>query len=391
MYDKVELVLDAAYIDGYDWHEVVERLKSNWILLGKGSTKDNDEGYYWTGRHIGRIDISRRGVLFMGSIPKFMNGHNIYTLSLDEIGQFVRRLSDILGVPMQYAVVKELEFAHNFEMSQPPMIYLQKLGGMRKFKVSKIGETVYMETTLEKIKFYDKIREAKRKRELPKDRTGLPENLLRYEVTFKEKRLKELFKDGLTAGELYSKRVFWTLVAEWFSYFESVEKLPKGYLDIKFDDFKTVADFVNWCICVANGGQNMAYYMKYVLFKNRASKNDGKNRLHYNIQKKIRQALKWGEIHLPASDSISELINKMEQYLTWLLEKSADGLSVSEEQSLFHTIQWAASFLIPKTSPLLARYSQKRILCGQCIRLYKNNGLYAPIRGWAIPVSDIQH
>lgn len=83
----------------------------------------------------------------------------------------------------------------------------------------------------------------------------------------------------------------------------------------------------------------MAYYMKYVLFKNRASKNDGKNRLHYNIQKKIRQALKWGEIHLPASDSISELINKMEQYLTWLLEKSADGLSVSEEQSLFHTIQ----------------------------------------------------
>lgn len=120
MYDKVELVLDAAYIEDYDWHEVVERLKSNWTVLGKGSTKDNDEGYYWTGRHIGRIDISRRGVLFMGSIPKFMNGHNIYTLSLDEIGQFVRRLSDILGVPMQYAVVKELEFAHNFEMSQPP-------------------------------------------------------------------------------------------------------------------------------------------------------------------------------------------------------------------------------------------------------------------------------
>lgn len=46
MYDKVELVLDVAYIDSYDWHEVVERLKSNWILLGKGSTKDNDEGYY---------------------------------------------------------------------------------------------------------------------------------------------------------------------------------------------------------------------------------------------------------------------------------------------------------------------------------------------------------
>lgn len=339
MYDKVELVLDAAHIDGYDWHEVVEHLKSNWTLLGKGSTKDNNEGYYWTGRHIGRIDISRRGVLFMGSIPKFMNGHNIYTLSLEEVEQFVKRLSGILGVPMQYAVVKELEFAHNFEMSQPPMIYLQKLGGMRKFKVSKIGETVYMETTLEKIKFYDKIREAKRKRELPKNKTGLPENLLRYEVTFKEKRLKELFKDGLTAGALCDKRVFWTLVAEWLSYFESVEKLPKGYLDIKFDDFKTVADFVNWCICVANGGQNMAYYMKYVLFKNRASKKDGKNRLHYNIQKKIRQALKWGEIHLPASDSIFELINKVEQYLTWLLEESEDGLSVDEEQRLFYAAQ----------------------------------------------------
>lgn len=121
MYDKVELVLDAAYIDGYDWHEVVERLKSNCTLLGKGATKDNDEGYYWTGRHIGKINISWRGVSFMGSIPKFVNGHNIYTLTLHEVKGFIERLSDILGVPMQYAVVKELEFAHNFEMSQPPL------------------------------------------------------------------------------------------------------------------------------------------------------------------------------------------------------------------------------------------------------------------------------
>ena len=337
MYDKVKLILDTSCIDGYDWHEVVERMKSNYTLLGNGLTKDNDEGYYWTGRHMGRIDISRRRVLFTGSIPKFMNGHNIYTLSLDEVRQFIERLSDILGLPMKYAVVKELEFAHNFEMRQLPMIYLQKLGGMRKFGLARIGETVYMETTLEKIKFYDKMREARKKRELP-NKTELPENLLRYEVTFKNKRLKELFEDGLTAEDLCDKRVFWTLVAEWLAFFENVEKPPQGYWGIDFDDFKELTDFINWCICIANERQNMAYYIKYVLFKNRALKSDNKDRqLHYNIQKKIRQALQWGEEHFPASDSISELINKIEQYLTWLLEESKDGLSVDEEQSLFHS------------------------------------------------------
>lgn len=49
-------------------------------------------------------------------------------------------------------------------------------------------------------KFYDKIQEAKKKRELPKyGRENLPRNLLRYEVTFSTKGLNRLFGRDIVA------------------------------------------------------------------------------------------------------------------------------------------------------------------------------------------------
>ena len=37
------------------------------------------------------------------------------------------RLSKDLGVPMYKAVVESAEFAHNFSMTEPPIMYIQKL------------------------------------------------------------------------------------------------------------------------------------------------------------------------------------------------------------------------------------------------------------------------
>lgn len=66
-------------------------------------------------------------------------------------------------------------------------------------------------------------------------RSSLPEYLLRYEITLKKKELFKLFRREITAGELWDKRVFWTLVAEWFGYYEDMEKLPNDCLDVDFN------------------------------------------------------------------------------------------------------------------------------------------------------------
>lgn len=84
-------------------------------------------------------------------------------------------------------------------------------------------------------KFYDKIQETKKKRELPKyGRENLPKNLLRYEVTFSTKGLSRLFGRDIVAEELWSKQVFWTLVAEWFGYYEDMVKLPNDCWDADY-------------------------------------------------------------------------------------------------------------------------------------------------------------
>ena len=49
--------------------------------------------------------------------------------------------------------------------------------------------------------------------------------------------------------------------------------------------------------------------------------------------------MEWGKKHLALPNLTLELTGKIEQYLAGLLEQSADGMSVSEEQSLFHTVQ----------------------------------------------------
>ena len=46
-----------------------------------------------------------------------------------------------------------------------------------------------------------------------------------------------------------------------------------------------------------------------------------------------------GKNHLVLPSLILELTDKIEHYLTWLLESSEDGMSIEEEQQLFLSSQ----------------------------------------------------
>ena len=248
------------------------------------------------------------------------------------------RLSKDLGVPMYKAVVESAEFAHNFSMTEPPIMYMQKLDAMKAFRPNGWSGTKYMDNGEVRCKFYDKIQETKKKRELPKyGRENLPKNLLRYEVTFSTKGLSRLFGRDIVAEELWSKQVFWTLVAEWFGYYEDMVKLPNDCWDADYRIFESAKDFAKWCICIANADQNLSYYVKYVLFKLRTNPLPADRVLHGQIQKKIQEALEWGKKHLALPNLTLELTGKIEQYLAWLLEQSADRMGIAEERRIFNT------------------------------------------------------
>ena len=73
------------------------------------------------------------------------------------------RLSKDLGVPMYKAVVESAEFAHNFSMTEPPIMYMQKLDAMKAFRPNGWSSTQYMDNGEMRYKFNDKIQETKKK------------------------------------------------------------------------------------------------------------------------------------------------------------------------------------------------------------------------------------
>lgn len=329
MYDKVKLMLYDLPA-GYDWQSVLKRIAvQSYFADGTGGSG------LWLGR---KVIVTETYVSFEGSLPKCLWGHNLKTMSLKEVKWIILKLSKDLGVPMHEAIVELAEFAHNFSMKEPPIMYMQKLDAMKAFQPNGWSGTKYMDNKEVRCKFYDKMQEAKKKRELPKHgRENLPKNLLRYEVTFYKKGLCKLFGRDIVAEELWSKQVFWTLVAEWFGYYEDMVKLPNDCWDVDYRIFETAKDFAKWCICIANADQNLSYYVKHVLFKLRANPQPADRVLHGQILKKIQDALEWGKNHLTLPNLTLELTDKIEQYLAWLLEQSADSMSFSEERRIFNT------------------------------------------------------
>ena len=65
-----------------------------------------------------------------------------------------------------------------------------------------------------------------------------------------------------------------------------MEKLPNDCLDVDFNIFESAKDFDKWCICIANAGQNLSYYVKNVLFKLRKNPQPEDRVRHAQFQKK---------------------------------------------------------------------------------------------------------
>ena len=332
MYDRIKIRL-YDLPDGYDYARVLS-------MLTDVKVSDDGKGFgKWRGRN---VVATANYVQFDGSLPKCLYRHNLTSLRLSEVEGLIGRMSEDLGVPMCRAEVMELEFANNFIVSKPPARDLDMMIGIPKFKDNSWDGTKYFDCGGVRVKFYDKVREARRKREMPPF-GDVPPYQLRYELTFDGDKLESLFGHTLLMEELWTKPVFWRLVSEWVNYYDMVEKRPMGYEDVDFSAFKSVKDFDRWAICMLNQRQslsyyqseNLSYYMKHIIFKNRPNPCSKDRVLHAQIQRRIKEAVEWGYRNLPGYDLMAELQSLMEQYASYLLDSSPDGLTAEEQVELF--------------------------------------------------------
>lgn len=204
MYDNLHIRISAL---GESTSSVVNRLQ------GAKQTIDVETGEVKSFGHLGglRVSVYESGLYVVGSLAKYFNGGNIYTLNRKDTEKAVLRLSDELGVDISSAKITGLEFGDAFVMKYPVEEYLKRLSSMPRLARNQQEHSLYFQGRgLEQPKsvvFYNKGVELMKKKEpLPDDLRGL--NLLRYELRFKNRLPQQIGWPEVTASTLYDREFY---------------------------------------------------------------------------------------------------------------------------------------------------------------------------------------
>ena len=341
MYDTVVLKLLKEDIgDKYDWRSVFNKIDqiSEYKPFEGGSGHINGL----------RVTVTAKHVKVSGSLSKYFRGTNLDSLTLSQVEKAIKQLGKDLGVPMVKADVERVDIAENFEMSCPPEFYISKMltfGASYPNRWEK--DTIYFPASSDGVvlRFYDKSKEVRRKRKKNNHTgslsKGVGQNLLRYEICFGQKKIRQMFGHQLKAKDLYDKEVFWSFISEWLCSYDEIGILPDKLFDVSFEQIKTQSDFEDWGICVANSVVGLPAFVKgrfsareRNLDEPNGRKMDRQDRqYHKRIQDKIRGAIRHFSSVMGQPDLIKELVGKIEAYLTDKFENSPDAYDVREDSA----------------------------------------------------------
>lgn len=233
MYDNVHMRLATV---GGDTSTVVGRLSN------AKQTIDIDTGECRTFGYLNnlRVQVYESGLYIVGSLAKYYNGGNIYTLNRKDTERAVEKLSSELGVDISSAKVTYVEFGDAFIMTYPVQEYLKRLSSMPRMARNQQESTLYFQTKgvedPKKFVFYDKETELRKKKEpLPDGFNGL--NILRFEIRFKNRLPQQLGWPEVTASTLYNREFYRKMLNLYQQCYFSISKRktlkPSALRDIK--------------------------------------------------------------------------------------------------------------------------------------------------------------
>ena len=206
MYDKVKFWLDRGlYKEEYS--AIVNSLEN-------ATTSTDKKGETWVNGNLGNLKISAQigGLSVVGSLPKYLYGHNAYNLDLNSAGQAIEKIEDDLHISIGGAHITEIEFGSTFQMQNKPEEYLMRLGEAPRLQRVGFGtSTLYYKGRGDGkvLAFYDKAEEMRASGvECPPALRG--ENLLRFEIRYNGRLSQRLgvcrvIASTLTDSEFYSK------------------------------------------------------------------------------------------------------------------------------------------------------------------------------------------
>jgi hypothetical protein len=203
------------------------------------------KGYGWNTR-VGNVNnfcvkITETQVVIWGSLPKYLCGSNMKSLTLEETKHGIEKLSQDLGIDLTVENVTGFDIAGTMKMEHLPSSYLRCLGNKPGYYRWIFDTSVYYDIGFERQKypkrqllFYDKGKELG----FPQQSDGL--NLLRYELSI-QYRLRGQF-GKVTGSTLYDPTFFNSVVNLWYDEFNSISKINQ--MSMCTSHIKTVGEAV---------------------------------------------------------------------------------------------------------------------------------------------------
>tara|TARA_R110002050_G_scaffold299775_1_gene466353 strand:- start:15540 stop:16571 length:1032 start_codon:yes stop_codon:yes gene_type:complete len=165
-------------------------------------------------------------------------GNNFYTLSREQLYNYLKELTQVIGVDVFKANLRQGDLQSTIKMKFKPKSYYDVLG-LHKDLIKHLkygGSSLYYDSKSKKQKyktllFYDKILEMRGKK-VAKDF----DNFLRYEARYYNKFLKTIAskfgKSNLLVEDLFNDTVYGELIDWWYKDYQSIFKEKKSMFDL---------------------------------------------------------------------------------------------------------------------------------------------------------------
>lgn len=167
-----------------------------------------------------------------GSLCKWYLGDNLQTMGRKDTERAVEKLSDLLHLPIDKALITRIDVSQNFIMQHPPKVYMNHLGTMKNAARLEEPNSLYYRKQDCGLCFYDKAREQRDKKE------PLPElfenrNVLRYEQRYERRIAKHLGVAEVRASMLYDEAFYIDLLNRWRDAYTSIQKINDVQLNFE--------------------------------------------------------------------------------------------------------------------------------------------------------------
>jgi hypothetical protein len=218
MYDTINLWLSLDEAGNINTSKTLQAL-SNVTTTSKSDGQIYHTGYLKNYRVI----LSGQGVSLKGSLAKYFLPDNMHTLSRSDSSRALEMLSDILHLPVLDADVKRIDLAQNFLMKYEPEAYYPLLGDCQYYQRIKQPKSLYYSNSLRQLVFYNKIAEARAKREILPD-VWSGSNILRYESRYTQRLTKQFNRPEIKGHTLIDEKFYINLLDRWQSEYEAIDK-----------------------------------------------------------------------------------------------------------------------------------------------------------------------